>query len=96
MIHLNSIASYRRLAEFQLAERKEMIIGLLVQYGPLTDREVADKLGFVDMNAVRPRITELLQLGWIVETGSIYDMETERHVRMIKYVGHTVGPNGRS
>jgi len=50
----------------------------------MTDREVAEALLFDDMNAVRPRITELVQAGSLVEVGSKQDTETGRTVRLVE------------
>lgn len=50
---------------------------------PLTDREVAAALGFADMNAVRPRITELLQDGWLREVDEVVDQVTGKLVRRV-------------
>lgn len=51
------------------------------QWGPGTTREVAEKSG-IDLLTLRPRTTELLQLGFLVETGltagqGIYQALTE-------------------
>ena len=37
----------------------------LLQHGPCTTRELARRSG-VDILTVRPRVTELFQLGWVV------------------------------
>jgi hypothetical protein len=47
----------------------------------LTDREVRDMCGFSDMNSVRPRITELVEEGFLVEGPSVKDALTGRTVR---------------
>lgn len=51
---------------------------------PMTAREIANKLGFSDMNAVRPRVTELRQMGRIQEAGTKYDRLTGRNVALFE------------
>ncbi|MGI5848813.1 MAG: hypothetical protein ACOX8Q_01875 [Christensenellales bacterium] len=58
--------------------RQMMILG--AWEGDMTAREIAGKLGFADMNAVRPRITELVQDGYLTEAGVVYDPITGRRV----------------
>lgn len=49
--------------------------------GPMTAREICRKLGYgSDLNMVRPRITELVQSGHLVESGEKYDIATDRNV----------------
>lgn len=48
--------------------------------GEMTAREVANTLGFLDMNAVRPRITELYEEGLLEEAGIKLDPVTRRRV----------------
>lgn len=50
---------------------------------PLTDRQVKTRLGFTDMNKVRPRITELIKDGYLFETGSTQDETTLKKVRLV-------------
>jgi len=49
----------------------------------LTDREVMQALGFTDPNSVRPRITELLDGGFIREAGTTVDSLTGKKVRKV-------------
>ena len=48
--------------------------------GPATASEIALKLGYVDLNAVKPRITELVRKGKLTEAGKKYDILTDRNV----------------
>ena len=50
-----------------------------------TDREIMQALGYKDMNAVRPRITELIKRGFLEECGSMRDPGTKRIVRLIRW-----------
>ena len=49
----------------------------------MTDREVKETLGVSDMNYVRPRITELIKLGHIVEVDDIKCHLTNKTVRRV-------------
>ncbi len=44
------------------SNRRRLIYTTLRERGPMTAEELADTLGFVDKNAVRPRLTELKAL----------------------------------
>lgn len=48
--------------------------------GLMTAREIGRKLGYSDLNAVKPRITELAQMGQLVEAGKKFDTVTQRNV----------------
>lgn len=50
---------------------------------PLTDREVMARCGFIDPNSCRPRITELINQGHLVERGSIKCPVTGKTVRLV-------------
>lgn len=51
-----------------------------------TAREIAYKMGFTDLNAVKPRLTELKSQGLLEVTGKRYDPITERNVAVWKAV----------
>ncbi len=50
----------------------------------LTDRQIMTGMGFVDMNEVRPRITSLIDLEWLVKTGDMICPVTKCKVRLVK------------
>lgn len=79
-MHENSLEAFRSL---KTGERCAIILrefaGSTV---PLTDREIADRLGFKDMNNCRPRITELVAGGYLQEVGKVKDGQTGRSVRV--------------
>lgn len=60
--------------------RCKRILEAYATYGPMTARECARKLGFTDLNAVKPRITELCQKGYLRACGKAYDELTQRRV----------------
>ena len=50
----------------------------------LTCHEIMAKLGFADPNAVRPRVTELMQLGKVEACGKKTDPATGRTVAVFR------------
>ena len=68
------------------AERKRMILECMGDRA-MTSRQIAWALGFgSDMNAVRPRLTELLSEGKITVDGKALDQTTARHVAVYRAV----------
>lgn len=78
-VHANSLEAFRTL------DRRARSEAILTVYRdsmrPLTDRQVMEALGFHDANAVRPRITELLDAGKLCEVESAKDHVTGKTVR---------------
>ena len=66
--------------------RCRKIMEAYATYGPMTARECARKLGFTDLNAVKPRITELCQKGYLRACGKAYDGLTKRNVAVFAAV----------
>ena len=84
-VHPNSVRSFHEELEAgAISKRHRMILGVLQCGYGLTDREIANRLGFADLNAVRPRITELVKLGAVQEVGSTKCLETGKQVRIIR------------
>lgn len=81
-MHANSIAAYHAEAP-RLSRRAQLVLDWLQEHGPATDRQVMAGLGFADMNAIRPRITELMEARELVETGSTRCATTGKTVRMV-------------
>lgn len=76
----------REAYERRPADRKRIILECLGT-GSMTSRQIALALGFgSDMNAVRPRITELLSEGKITVDGKALDQVTNRHVAVYRAV----------
>lgn len=69
-------ASYRKLNPLA---RQAKILEVLGNK-EMTSREIATVLGYTDMNAVRPRITELVAMGKIEVCGAVNDPVTGRTV----------------
>jgi hypothetical protein len=81
-IHANSVTSYRA-EEPKLARRALDILFWVRAHGPATDRQIARGMGFGDMNSVRPRVTELVESGFLTELDSVKCEVTGRHVRRV-------------
>ena len=76
----------REAYERRPADRKKMILECMGT-GAMTSRQIALALGFgSDMNAVRPRITELLSEGKITVDGKALDQVTNRHVALYRAI----------
>jgi hypothetical protein len=66
--------------------RKALILECLqLRAKPLTDRQIRDACcgETADMNSVRPRITELIREGKLMECGEIEDHATGENVRLV-------------
>lgn len=83
-MHENSLLAYAE-ERAHLSTREQMIVARMKQdiFGQWTDRQVMNALNFTDMNAVRPRITSLVQKGILKEVGSVRDMVTGKTVRTV-------------
>jgi predicted HTH transcriptional regulator len=81
-MHQNSLSAYRS-EETKLSRRAEAILAWIVLNGPRTDREVMQGMGFGEPNQVRPRITELIEAGKLMEVCSRRDTATGKTVRVV-------------
>lgn len=82
-VHVNSAQAYHEQRK-ELSERAAAVLAVYRRaVGPLTDRAVKDAMGFSDMNAVRPRITELIDAGLLQECGRVKDAVTGKVVRAV-------------
>ena len=82
MIHANSLAAFHSELP-RLSAREWAIYEWIVKHGPATDRQVMIGLGFTDMNAVRPRCTELIDANRLMEVGDIRCPTTGKMVRRL-------------
>lgn len=81
-IHTHSTEAFTATTDAR-AQRREAVYRTLLA-ASRTDRQVALALGFADPNASRPRITELRDDGWAMETGSVQCPVTGRKVRVCR------------
>ena len=85
-MHRNSVTSFRAGGTL-LAGRKALVFNWLRANGAATDRAVSYALGFgVDLNAVRPTITTLIQCGYLCQVDDVTDPLTGRRVRVVAAV----------
>lgn len=71
----------------RLVGRAELVLTWIKTNGPATDRDVMRGLGFTDMNAVRPRISELIDARLLVECGKRRCATTAQAVRIVQFNG---------
>jgi hypothetical protein len=67
-----------------LSARCRKVVSALEDLGVATDRRIKEHLNLPDMNNVRPRVTELIKLGIVIEDGEDICEETNRSVRLIR------------
>ena len=79
----NSLLAYYQGQEGLFGERELKVLQSLRYARDLTDREIMLALESKDMNAVRPRITELIERGVVEKTGNKRDPITGRIVRTV-------------
>lgn len=82
MIHDNSLQAFRQ-EEPKLNRRATAILAWIQEHGPRTDREVMQGMGFAEPNAVRPRVTELIQSGKLMEVCNRICPVTGKRVRVV-------------
>ncbi len=81
-MHDNSLQAYRS-EESKLSRRALAILEWITEYGPHTDRGVMRGMGFTEPNSVRPRITELIEAGKLMEVCSRVCQVTHKRVRVV-------------
>ena len=86
--HENSLAAHDVGCAVRFGRRAE-IVAWLNDHGPATDREIATGMfgDRADMNMVRPRLTELLDAGAVVEVDRVRDGVTGMTVRRVAVAG---------
>lgn len=85
--HENSIATHEAIAPVASGRRAEIRCWLM-EHGPATDRQVRDGLfgQGADMNMVRPRVTELIDAGSVIEDGRVRCPTTGMTVRLVRAI----------
>lgn len=81
-MHSNSLAAHRAN---RYTDRHKAIIRDILDHGPGTDRKIKERLGLDDMNQVRPRISELIEMGVLEETGEAVCNVTGKTVRVVGF-----------
>lgn len=85
-VRANSLEAYREL-KGHLSDRAVLIYEFIEKRGISTERQIKVGLELDDMNAVRPRVTELIQSGLLIEGDKVLDKKTSRHVRTVLIEG---------
>jgi predicted HTH transcriptional regulator len=62
------------------ATRQEIVLNAFREYGNMTARECGEKLGYSDLNNVKPRISEMCEQGKLSAINKVYDTATGRKV----------------
>ena len=83
-----SITEETRLESYISTPTSERKLAILNVMGnrQMTARMIAYALGFRDLNAVKPRLTELKQEGRVMVVGKAFDELTERKVAVFQKV----------
>lgn len=82
MIHEHSKLAYHSELP-KLSRRAARILDWIEANPKVTDRDVMLGLGYTDMNSVRPRITEAVEIGSLVEVGERTCLVTGKTVRIV-------------
>jgi predicted HTH transcriptional regulator len=88
-MHEHSLSAYYEGKVEVFTKREGQILAAYERVGKASDREIADELGFQDLNAVRPRITELIADGILREVGETKDPVTRKAVRVVEIIPAT-------
>lgn len=82
-IHAHSIASLHS-SQPKLSEREQLIMNNIRIFGPGTDREICQRMGFGnDLNKVRPRISTLIDAFKLREINQVQCVTTHKRVRLV-------------
>lgn len=81
-VHANSITAFHG-EQPKLSKRAKAVLAWIEEHGPHTDREVMAGMGFTEPNAVRPRITELVDARHLEEVGNVTCPVTGKTVRRV-------------
>ena len=87
-MHENSLLAFEEQREAgHLSARQAEIYNAMFYLQTATDRQIMEHLKYTDMNAVRPRVTELVKQGKLFEAGSRLDSVTGKRVRIVAMRG---------
>jgi len=78
------VDSYKKLVESgTIGNKQKKVYKTIKSLGQATNRMIANDLGW-DINRVTGRVTELVNLGMVSDSGTFKDMETNRTVTLWK------------
>jgi hypothetical protein len=78
-MHAHSVEAFQSL---DLAKREALVLSAYLLAGAMTDRDCARRLGFTELNSVRPQVTRLCDAGWLWEASSTKCEVTGKTVRI--------------
>ena len=83
--HRNSIEAFQEMNISGARKTVALkIYNLMTGEPPLTDRQIAGKLGFSDVYTARRRVSDLIKDGIFVEDTDTVDNETNKSVRTVR------------
>ncbi len=84
-MHSHSLAAHEHHQDEHKGRKGLILECLALRCKPMTDRQILEALypDSDDMNRVRPRITELVREGRLMEAGEIEDPDTHETVRKV-------------
>jgi len=85
-MHENSLAAWALIRRRSKSKRAQEVLQYIKNNGRMSDRMIAVGLGFKDLNAVRPRISELIKARLVIECDPIKDKTTNITVRTVKAI----------
>lgn len=91
-LHVNSLCAYLEGQTENFSKREQQVLDQVRVLKSATDRDVMVSLGFTDPNAVRPRISELIKEGLLVEIGHSEDVITGKRVRLVALAPNPLKP----
>lgn len=74
-VQQNSVDTYYQ-EKPKLSGRRKLIFDCIKKLQPVTDRQIMRHLGFTDPNTTRPRVTELIKMGYLIEYTELKPLET--------------------
>lgn len=80
-MHINSLNANKSVKRL---EAYRAILDVYNRGGSYTDRQVKEILHKDDMNCIRPRVTELIDMGELIEFGKVKDEYSGKTVRECK------------
>lgn len=95
-LHINSLEAFYEGQEKLFDKREKEVLSALRRKGPMTDREVMFELCFEEPNAVRPRITTLIDDNVLEQVGKKKDAITGKTVRIVRIRANPFRPQPAS
>ena len=82
----NTITKETRQESYVVRPKRTVQILAVLGEREMTAREIAYEMGYSDLNAVKPRLTELKEIGIVEVVGKKKDLVTDRNVAVWRKV----------